>query len=261
MADRRTIPIRTSARNAPPITPSQTDLNTFRGGHVQTAIDMIARNRALPSGTRETLTQISRASDALARRGGVPFSVSVDIDLHKLSAALNDVADHHIRDKAVYRALNDAIDKANTLLKRDLQKWTGIKIQARIAQAMRKKYARPNHWSAAIIIKDKHIAITAEYFGARWNRSMPGVAHSAWGRAQIAKGAFMIPGKKPAFHRVGPSRLPIKPVWGPNTAREAERHADEVRATLRFVVETVLKPRLAHNLQRAFVEAKARRGL
>jgi hypothetical protein len=34
-----------------------------------------------------------------------------------------------------------------------------------------------------------------------------------------------------------------------------------VRATLRFVVETVLKPRLAHNLQRAFVEAKARRGL
>jgi hypothetical protein len=261
MADRRITPIRTSAGNAPPITPSLQDANTFRGGHVQTALDMIGRNTPLPAGTRETLTQISRATDALARRGGVPFAVNVDIDLHKLSAALNDVADHHIKDKAVYRALNDAIDKANTLLKRDLQKWTGIKVQRRIADAMRRVYARPNKWTAAIIIKDKHIAITAEYFGARWNRSMPGVSHSAWGRAQIAKGAFMIPGKKPAFHRVGPSRLPIKPVWGPNTAREAERHADEVRSTLRLVVETVLKPRLAHNLKRAFEEAKARRGL
>ena len=199
----------------------------------------------------------------MARRGTLQFGINVSIDLHKLAAALKDVADSKERDKITYRAINDCLDRLNTVLKRDLQKWTGIKLQRRIAQGMRIKRAGPGHLEGAVIIKDKHIVISKEYFGARFKKGDSGVSHTAWGRAQVANRAFMIAGRKPAFHHIAnPSkhRGDLKVVWGPNPAREAQRHADEVRASTQLIVLTHLIPRVTHGVDRAFKDAKGKHG-
>lgn len=79
-------------------------------------------------------------------------------------------------------------------------------------------------------IADRHTRTTKESFGAAWSRQNPGGTHRTWNRAQLAVGGFMISGKKPLFKREGASKYPIAPLWGPNIAREVERHEVEVEA-------------------------------
>jgi hypothetical protein len=50
------------------------------------------------------------------------------------------------------------------------------------------------------------------------------------------------------YHRIGPERYPIEPLFGPNVAVEAARGATE--QTIRDTVAEVLPERLAHEIGR-----------
>ncbi len=208
------------------------------------------------------LAKVMRITDALRRGGNQPFQIVVQVDWARLAAALRDIDINGTHGGVgIYRALNHTAGKVRTYLKRSLTQWTGLNRVKPADQALTQKYAGPGHLEAAIIVKDKFASITAENFGAVWNRSMPGVQHRAWNRVQIAQGSFMIPGKKPAFHRVGPGRFPIKPLFGPNYAREVERHEREVRGVVEGMMRTDFIPRVRHEIEREIARVKAKHGL
>lgn len=223
------------------------------------AVQAILANKN-PGITGLPLQNAMRAADALRKNGNMPFQIVVHADFTKLQAALLGIAEG-TRTTAVSRALNHTLDKIHTWLKRSLTQWVGANQQKSAVNAMRRKYANPGQLEAQILVKDKFPSITAQNFGAVWNRSMPGVQHKAWNRVQIAKGAFMIPGRKPAFRRVGKERFPIVPLFGPNYAREAERHAAEVKTTVEAFMRVDFMPRLRHELERIIEAEKAKHGL
>lgn len=136
------------------------------------------------------------------------------------------------------KAINDGARKFQTGIKRKLQAWTGLRDQARIVRAISTVYSTPATLVAAIRVRDRHVRITAAYFGASWSRANPGAVHSAWNRRQLAVHAFMIPGKLPVFKRIGSSRFPIAPIWGPALPREVDRHRGEVEAEVNAIVRT-----------------------
>lgn len=208
------------------------------------------------------LKNAMRVADALRKGGNMPFAIHVQVDLVALQRALQDI---DIQGTAggigLYRALNRTADKVKTYLKRKLQVWTGTNNQKGPSDALMVRHAGPGHLESQVIVRDKYASITAANFGAIWNRSMPGVQHRAWGRVQMATGAFMIPGRKPAFHRVGKDRYPIKPVFGPNYAREVERHEKEVRAHVEDLVKTDLVARARHEIEREVARVKAKHRL
>lgn len=136
------------------------------------------------------------------------------------------------------RAINDGARKYQTQIKRKLQQWTGIRVQRRIVESLHTTYATPATLAAVITCRDRHIRLTAEYFGASWSRSNPGGVHSAWNRRQLAVHSFMIPGKLPLFKREGSSKYPIAPLWGPALPREIDRHRGEVEAEINTIVRT-----------------------
>lgn len=172
--------------------------------------------------------QIARVGDVdrFASRG-----IVIEIDMRQINNLLRALktVDLGRHDFIMQSALNKGADKLQTEIKRVLQDVTGIRVVGRITQGFKKIYASAGKWEAGLRVQDTHTRITKEYYGATWNRSMPGVAHAAWNRGQIAKGAFMIPGRKPAFKRVGKDRFPIAPVWGPNMAREMDREPGRSR--------------------------------
>lgn len=227
----------------------------------RSAVQALLANK--PTGlTGDALKNAMRLTDALRRNGGQPFQIVVQADFHKLAAALRDI---DIRGDAggvgIYRALNRTADRVRTYLKRQITIWVGSNKQKGADDALRVRYAGPGHLEAQVIVRDKFPSITAENFGAIWNRAMPGAQHRAWNRVQIAKGSFMIPGRKPVFHRVGKDRFPIKPVFGPNYAREVERHEREVRTVVEHMMATDFIVRAKHEIEREVARVKARHGL
>jgi len=231
------------------------------GATDRAAVQALLANK--PTGlTGIELQNAMRIADALRKGGNQPFQIHVQVDLVALQKALKDI---DIQGTAggvgLYRALNRTADRVRTYLKRKLQIWVGTNNQKGPSDALMVRHAGPGHLESQVIVKDKYPSITAANFGATWNRSMPGVQHRAWGRVQIATGAFMIPGRKPAFHRVGKDRYPIKPVYGPNYAREVERHEKEVRATVEDMVKTDFVARARHEIEREVARVKAKHRL
>lgn len=212
--------------------------------------------------TGPELLHLNRLADQIRKSGGAPYQIVAQVDLARLARALRDIdLAGKSKEAGVYRALNHTAGKLKTWLKRKLVGWVGLNRVKPADDALIVRHAGPGHLTAAVIVKDKFPAITAQNFGATWNRSMPGASHRAWGRQQIAQGAFMIPGRKPIFHRVGRGRLPIKPVFGPNYAREVERHAKEVTAQAESMMKVDFFERLKHELGREVARVKSQHRL
>ena len=209
----------------------------------------------------------ARASRGDVMRGGA--SIVIDTrEIQKLGQALRDAGVGYKRSQTILaQSLNRAGKRVGTELKRSVQRWTGIKRQVEITKRMKPVIATPGKMRAGVLVTGTHFRITKKDFGARWTRSMPGVAHSAWGRSQIAKGAFIgkagrgkAYGGGIAFKRTSAKRVPIKPLWGPNPVREMERRAPFVRA----IVAKEARWFMRESLRRAEVElrkTKAKYGL
>lgn len=170
------------------------------------------------------------ARRAEVSRFGGPAVVVIDVDLTDMwrlgksfeAMAITIRQGHSV----IAAAINDGLRGLKTGVRRKLQAWTGIRTYAETARGMTTKPATPGLLVGSLTITDRHRRIGPN-FGARWSRANPGGTHAAWNRAQMAPGTFMRPNGV-LFKREGRGRLPIAPLWGPNMAREVERHEAEV---------------------------------
>lgn len=141
----------------------------------------------------------------------------------------------------ISRAINNGLRRLRTQVRRDLSQWTGYRKQGEIQKAISLAWASPTHLVGVLRVKSGHTTITKAGYGASWSRSNPGATHQAWNRGQLAVHTFMIPGKAPVFRRLTGQKFPIAPIWGPNLAREVERHQEQVQAKVNAIGFVVSK--------------------
>lgn len=120
--------------------------------------------------------------------------------------------------KSTVQALNRTIAKVKKEKAPELQeKYGGTGItSAGLRKLLKVKKARFIDLSAAIIADTRRGGTPLINFGAR--KAARGVRHKAYGRRQIAKGAFiatMPGGHKGVYRRTSKGRLPIKELYGP----------------------------------------------
>ena len=126
------------------------------------------------------------------------------------------------------RALNHEGDKGRTQVKRALAAQTGIKY-GQIDKAMRTIHSSPATLTYKLIARGDETNLSL--FGARQGKR--GVSAAPWGQRRTFGSTFIVAkyGGK-VFKRTGAKRFPIKPLYGPNIARELVKGstADAFRA-------------------------------
>ena len=167
--------------------------------------------------------------------------VVVDLtEMNKIAAAFGGVArDLKTQRTSISRAINYGLRRLSTVMKRKTKQWTGLRSDKPFAKAFGQRWATPSFLQGSLTVSSGYTVVTRDYYGATWSRANPGAAHRAWNRPQIAAGTFMASGFKPVFHRTTSARLPITPLWGPNIAREIERHRPEFEAETSNVARQV----------------------
>lgn len=160
-------------------------------------------------------------------------------ELERLRAGLISAGTGYQRANVVLaQSLNRAGQRARTDITNVLRKVTGIRRRKTLADKISPVIARPAMMASGMRVRSPHLVLTRADFGASWSRSWPGAKHSAWGRTVTAKGSFMAfrggssHGGGLIFKRTGKARLPIKPLYGPNVAREMERNASQIMPVL-----------------------------
>jgi hypothetical protein len=116
---------------------------------------------------------------------------------------------------ALSRALNHEGNKGRTQVKRALVKQTGIKYGA-VEKATATIRATPATLTYKLMARGDESNIA--WFGGVQRRK--GVSAAPWNRRRIFAHAFIVPRIGRAFIRTSKSRLPIRPLYGPNLARE-----------------------------------------
>jgi hypothetical protein len=116
---------------------------------------------------------------------------------------------------ALSRALNHEGDKGRTQVKRALVKQTGIKYGA-VDKAMATVRASPA--TLTYTLKARGDETNIAWFGGVQRHK--GVSAAPWNKRRIFRHAFIVPRFGRAFIRTSKSRLPIRPLYGPNLARE-----------------------------------------
>lgn len=166
-----------------------------------------------------------------------PVVLTIDLtDMRQLAKGYTGIATEIERGKVIIsQSINHGLRKLKTRMTADLRTWTGLRVRSKSQEAIKLHYAHPGNLTGILRVRSGHTAVTKEYYGASWNRANPGATHAAWNRRQIAVGTFMAPGMKPVMRRTGSARLPIAPLWGPNMAREVDRHRDQVQAQVTAV--------------------------
>jgi hypothetical protein len=117
--------------------------------------------------------------------------------------------------KALSRALNHEGDKGRTQIKRALVKQSGIKYGA-INKAVATVRSTPT--TLTYTFKARGDETNIAWFGGVQRRK--GVSAAPWNKQRIFRHAFIVPRFGRAFIRSSKSRLPIRPLYGPNLARE-----------------------------------------
>jgi hypothetical protein len=139
------------------------------------------------------------------------------------------------------RALNHEGAKGYTQVKRALVRQTGIKYGL-IGKAVKTIKAGPASLTFTIEAKGEETNIGL--FGARQGKK--GVSAAPWNKRHVFKSTFMV-GKygDKVYRRTGKTRLPIKPVYGPNIAREIVK--DETAKTFNTAASGIAD-RVAHEI-------------
>ncbi len=177
----------------------------------------------------------AQAAGLHPRQGRYSFAaphIVVDLrDMDRLAQGYHGIATRIKKGATVIsQAINHGLRKLRTEVTNDVVKWVGSGNRGIIYKSVKPVWSTPATLTGLLNVKSGHLVVTKAYFGASWNRRNPGATHKAWNRGQLAKGTFMIPGKKPVFRRLSSQRKPLAPIWGPNPAREVERHQPEVQA-------------------------------
>lgn len=129
--------------------------------------------------------------------------------------------------RVMMRSLNHEGDKGRTQVKRALVRQTGIKY-SQINKAVETIRATPAKLEYTLKATGGETNISL--FNARQGKR--GVSAAPWGRRQVFKHSFQIPayGER-TYVRTSDERGPLKPLFGPNIARELVK--DETAATWR----------------------------
>jgi hypothetical protein len=116
---------------------------------------------------------------------------------------------------ALSRALNHEGDKGRTQVTRALVTQTGIKYGA-VNKAM--TTIRATAATLTYTLNARGDETNIAWFGGvqRWK----GVSAAPWRKRRIFKHSFIVQRFGRAFVRTSKSRLPIRPLYGPNLARE-----------------------------------------
>ena len=117
--------------------------------------------------------------------------------------------------KALSRALNHEGDKGRTQVKRVLVRQTGVKYGA-VEKAMATIRATPA--TLTYTLKARGDETNIAWFGGLQRRK--GVSAAPWNKRRIFVRSFIVPRFERAFIRTSKKRLPIRPLYGPNLARE-----------------------------------------
>jgi hypothetical protein len=116
---------------------------------------------------------------------------------------------------ALSRALNHEGYKGRTQVKRALVRQTGIKYGA-VDKATVAVRATPANLTYKLKARGDETNIA--WFGGVQRRK--GVSAAPWHKRRIFRNSFIVPRFGRAFIRTSKSRLPIRPLYGPNLARE-----------------------------------------
>lgn len=171
--------------------------------------------------------------------GGVIFSVNT-ASVERLTARLV-AAGKSIR-PALARALNHTGDKARTQVARVLVKQTGAKYAA-IRKAMHSKPASIGALMYRIVSSGGYMSL--KEFGAR--QTNKGVSAAPWGKRRVFPHTFIVSSLGGhVFERKGPSRLPIRKLWGPALPKEMVK--DQSKAAFETTVATELPARVVHEV-------------
>lgn len=157
----------------------------------------------------------------------------------------------HLSDRQVLqvmaRALNHEGDKGRTQISRALVSQTGIKY-SQVTKGLRTIRASTNSLEYQLVQRGEETNLNL--FGARETKS--GVSAAPWNVRRIYPGSFQVPafGNK-VFKRVGEKRFPIKPLYGPNLAREIVK--GEAKAAFERIPRT-LAERVGHEIYRELLK-------
>lgn len=204
------------------------------------------------------------ARKAEVSRFGGPAQIAITVDLTDMRRLGNSFTGIAVSIKQghviIARAINEGLRTLKTGVRRKLQAWTGIRSYAETARGMTTKPASAAMLVGTLTIADRHRRIGSN-FGAAWSRANPGGTHHAWNRATMAAGSFMGPSRI-LYRRTGEYNAKsgrnngIAPLWGPNMAREVERHEAEVKADVVVVVQAKVQTAAVRMMSAAIAKAK-----
>ena len=109
---------------------------------------------------------------------------------------------------AIVTALNKTGDQAKTLIKKEIVKATGLKAGS-VSKRITGKKAKWSDQTYRLSVEGRHFTLDA--YKNKPRETKAGVTHSAWGKRQVAKGAFLING-------LGGNRIAVKRVRGQMTS-------------------------------------------
>lgn len=147
--------------------------------------------------------------------------------------------------KAFVPAINRGGDQVRTKIKRSLVKSTGIKY-GKINQAV--KTIRATRSALRYQLEAKGEETNLNLFGAKQGKR--GVSARPWGARRVFKSSFIVPAYGGRVYvRAGDGRGPLKPLYGPNIARELMR---DPAINYWREAEGLIEARLIHELGRLF---------
>lgn len=180
--------------------------------------------------------------------------------------------------KSIVQAGNKAGGKTNTFVKRRVAKAMGV------SQKFIKTHSKTTPFKvikakasgklpaqgAEITVRVSGQRIRLIHFGAKEKSTKragkQGVAVKVWGQRKVYKSAFVAPVKYSGgatdgvFVRSTAKSLPIKQLYGPGAAREAERHEADVIAKFNAEMVAILPNQLKFNISKAMARKPLRNG-
>jgi hypothetical protein len=193
-------------------------------------------------------------------------------------AGLGELADTLVQ-KSIVQAQNKAAGKTNTFAKRTVAKAMGVSqkfIKTRVKgepfEVIRAKSSGNAPVAGSrVTVRVRGRRIRLVHFSAKEKRTKrrgaQGVTARVWGQREHYQDAFLAPVRyagdgttEGVFTRSTAARHPIKQLYGPGPAREAERHEDEVIEVMQSEMAVILPRQLRYNLEKSMAKKPLKRG-
>jgi hypothetical protein len=121
---------------------------------------------------------------------------------------------------AIAAGLNEGGEKVRTRVQQSLWKQTGATKYSSITQRVRVAPSGASGLAYGIVVAGRPVMKISEF---KWKATGKGVEAKTWGVDHLFKRSFLLHGGFKA--RLGPSRFPVRTLYGPNLAKELTQGA------------------------------------